>query len=221
MLNMRSASGDLTTAARIRDHAIELFGSRGYAATSIRDIARAAGVSPALVIHHFGSKEELRRACDDYLIGSVFTEKDRARGPQVGAAMREWLADVDRFRPYVDYLAAMLQEGGDAGNQVFDALVHETAEMIDAGVADGSMRPSDDPEMRALLVAMHALAPLLLRAQLARTLGADVHEAATARRMTLPLLDLYTHGLYDDDRMLRAARDAIAATAPPTDEGGA
>ncbi|BDZ66058.1 TetR/AcrR family transcriptional regulator [Agromyces mangrovi Wang et al. 2018] len=219
---MRSASGDLTTAARIRDRAIELFGSRGYAATSIRDIARAAEVSPALVIHHFGSKEELRRACDEYLIGSVFDEKDRTRGPQVGAAMREWLADVDRFRPYVDYLAAMLQEGGDAGNQVFDALLHETREMIDAGVADGSMRPSDDPEMRALLVALQALAPLLLRAQLARTLGADVHETATARRMTLPMLDLYTNGLYVDDRMLAAARDAMAATAPPpTDEGGA
>ncbi|WP_353809515.1 TetR family transcriptional regulator [Agromyces sp. SYSU T00194] len=218
---MRSTSGDLTTAARIRDRAIELFGSRGYAATSIRDIARSAGVSPALVMHHFGSKEELRAACETFLIGSVFDEKDRARGPQVGAAMREWLADVDRFRPYVDYLAMMLQEGGDAGNRVFDALLHETGEMLAAGVADGSMRPSDDPEMRALLVAMQALAPLLLRSQVARTLGADVHETATARRMTLPMLDLYTHGLYADDHMLAAARDAMAATAPPTDEGGA
>jgi AcrR family transcriptional regulator len=35
------------------------FASRGYDATSIRDIAAAANVDPALVIHYFGTKEGL------------------------------------------------------------------------------------------------------------------------------------------------------------------
>lgn len=43
----------------IRDAAETLFARRGYAATSVRDIAGAAGVDPALVIRHFGSKEKL------------------------------------------------------------------------------------------------------------------------------------------------------------------
>ena len=43
----------------IRDAARELFPRQGYAGTSVRDIASRAGVDPALVIRHFGSKEEL------------------------------------------------------------------------------------------------------------------------------------------------------------------
>lgn len=39
--------------------ASELFSDGGYAATSVRDIAARAGVDPALVIRHFGSKERL------------------------------------------------------------------------------------------------------------------------------------------------------------------
>ena len=35
------------------------FASRGYDATSVRDIAAAANVDPALVIHYFGTKEGL------------------------------------------------------------------------------------------------------------------------------------------------------------------
>ena len=31
-----------------------------YAAVTVRQIASAAGISPALVIHHYGSKENLR-----------------------------------------------------------------------------------------------------------------------------------------------------------------
>jgi AcrR family transcriptional regulator len=37
----------------------ELFAVEGFEATGIRDIAAAAGVNPAIVIRHFGSKERL------------------------------------------------------------------------------------------------------------------------------------------------------------------
>lgn len=43
----------------IREAAARLFPLHGYTGTSVRDIATQAGVDPALVIRHFGSKEEL------------------------------------------------------------------------------------------------------------------------------------------------------------------
>ncbi|AYF98057.1 TetR/AcrR family transcriptional regulator [Protaetiibacter intestinalis] len=43
----------------IRAAAAKLFPVKGYTGTSVRDIAAEAGVDPALVIRHYGSKEGL------------------------------------------------------------------------------------------------------------------------------------------------------------------
>lgn len=47
--------------ARVMDVAIELFVSRGYAATSLVDIAKSAGVATRTLYQHFGDKEALFR----------------------------------------------------------------------------------------------------------------------------------------------------------------
>lgn len=52
-------------AARILTAAREAFADTGYAGTTIRSIARAADVDPALVYHYFGSKEALLDAATD------------------------------------------------------------------------------------------------------------------------------------------------------------
>jgi TetR/AcrR family transcriptional regulator len=47
------------TRAAVLDAAERLFAEEGFAATSMRDISRASGVSHPLIHHHFGSKESL------------------------------------------------------------------------------------------------------------------------------------------------------------------
>jgi AcrR family transcriptional regulator len=207
---------DATTRARIRDAAIARFGAQGYSRTSLREVAADAGVSAGLVIHHFGSKDALRTACDDWLVAQLIGEKQRLGAPGVAATIREWLDDPGRFRSYIDYIASMLADGTEGGARLFDVLLAETRGMLDAGVDDGTMRPSSDPELRAALITLHGLAPLLLRDHLTRALGAPLDSPETLRRMTVPTLELYTHGLYADTRMLDAARAAIAELA---DEG--
>lgn len=51
------------TQAKILSTAYELFASRGIDGASIRDIAKGAGVSLAMVHHYFGSKQGLYEAC--------------------------------------------------------------------------------------------------------------------------------------------------------------
>lgn len=51
--------------ARILQVARQEFASNGWAGTTIRAIARAADVDPALVYHYFGSKEKLLDAATD------------------------------------------------------------------------------------------------------------------------------------------------------------
>lgn len=224
MLNMRSvASDDATTRSRIRDAAITLFGRDGFAATSVRTIGEEAGVSPALVIHHFGSKVALRRECDAQVVAEIMGRKSELPDGDVGAAsatMQLWLADTATYRPVLDYLARMILEGSDLGDELFDSLVAGTEAMLAGGVAAGAIRPSDDPHMRAVIVTTHSLVTLLLERQLGRAIGEDGLTAATIRRMTLPTLDLYTHGLYANDTMLTAARDALTRSAGPQSHKG-
>jgi AcrR family transcriptional regulator len=48
-----------STRSRIAHVANELFETHGFEATAVRTIASAAGIDPAQVIRHFGSKEQL------------------------------------------------------------------------------------------------------------------------------------------------------------------
>jgi AcrR family transcriptional regulator len=49
------------TEARILDQAAQVFAAEGYERTTIRAVAAAAGVDAGLVMHYFGSKQELFR----------------------------------------------------------------------------------------------------------------------------------------------------------------
>lgn len=51
--------GPSTTRAEILVAARALFAERGYHATTVRAIAQRAGVNPAMVHHHYGTKEQL------------------------------------------------------------------------------------------------------------------------------------------------------------------
>lgn len=220
---MRStAADDLTTRARIRDAAIVLFGRDGFAATSVRAVATAAGVSPALVLHHFGSKDGLRAACDDYVLDEFLGRRDElAQSPERAAAMiRVWLSEFEQYRSLVDYLGRMATDDTPAADELFDRLLAGTAAMFRTQVAAGIMRESSDPELLAAYVTTYGLAPLLLRRQLTRALGAAGFDEELIRRSTLPILEFYTHGLYTDDRYLVAARDALDRTSGPSSDKG-
>lgn len=52
-------SKGIRTRERILHTALELFGDRGFAATSVRDIAARAGLTHAGLLHHFANKDDL------------------------------------------------------------------------------------------------------------------------------------------------------------------
>ncbi|MFD0204347.1 MULTISPECIES: TetR/AcrR family transcriptional regulator [Saccharothrix] len=91
---MRSATSDLTARARIRDAALARFGADGVAGASMRAIAADAGVSPALVVHHFGSKEGLRQACDEYVLAAMGAGDDLDLAGTTGAALAAGVPQV-------------------------------------------------------------------------------------------------------------------------------
>jgi AcrR family transcriptional regulator len=210
---MRSVeSDDATTRARLRDAAILLFGRDGFRETTIRGIASEVGVSPALVLHHFGSKDGLRQACDDYILAEVMKPGETigsGDNPQASATIRDWLSRTDEHRPWLNYLSRLLTEGAAVGDRLFDALVAYTERVFAEGVADGSVRDSSDPHMRAVTLTAYSMSTLILERQFGRAVGADGLTNEAAARMAIPALELFTHGIYTTDNLLRATQDAL------------
>ena len=86
----RPRAGSEDKRARILNEAVVLFGEHGYAGTSLADIANAADISKAGLLHHFSSKDELfckvleRRDREDalsILVESPAVESDAAEAP--------------------------------------------------------------------------------------------------------------------------------------------
>lgn len=194
-LYMRSAS-DLTARARIRDAALARFGSEGISGTSVRAVAADAEVSPALVVHHFGSKEGLRQACDDYVLDAIRSGDEAAT-----EALGEVLSAATPVRRY---LARALLDDTEAAGALFTEIVERTQVWLAAGEAEGWVRPTSDSRARAVTYVSWLLAPLVLGDHVGRLLGGDPAETATAVRGARAGLEMLTGGLFADDRWLSA-----------------
>jgi AcrR family transcriptional regulator len=86
-----STSDDVLRAART------LFAERGYQATTVRAIAAAAGVTPAMIHHFFGSKQQvflasIRMPIDPVQLMATMTQGPRDEFAQrfVGTFVRLW-----------------------------------------------------------------------------------------------------------------------------------
>lgn len=198
---------DLSPQARIRAGAIELFGEAGFAHATVRAIAERAGVSPGLVIHHYGSKDRLRRACDDWVMEQLGREKAMAVGGSL-PELQAWLAGHPEYRPIVAYLAAGLRAGGELADGIFDRFLTMTHEVIDAGVAAGTMREPLDREAAAAAMVAWSCGASLLGDQLARRLGGDtLLDPQVYARYGVAALEIFTYGVFTDDRLLRGVLD--------------
>jgi len=192
----------MTTVARIRDAAIELFGARGFE-VGVRAIAEAAGVSPGLVIHHFGSKDGLRKACDDYIAEEIRSEKSEAIRSTDAATWLAQVAEIESYAPMMAYLVRSMQTGGELARHLWQTMIRNTESYLDDGVRAGTIRPSRDPAARAKYLAMAGGGAFLLYIQL--------HDNPTDLRavlrdygedMMMPALEVFTEGLFTDSTML-------------------
>lgn len=199
-----SSPAAVATAERIRDAAIARFGRDGFGA-GLRVIGTDAGVTAALVVHYFGSKDGLRRACDAHVLEFIRSEKTRAVTGSA-ADMLAQLAQIEEYAPFMLYALRSLQAGGQLAVEFVEQMCRDAEQYLAAGVESGSIQPSRDPAGRARYLVLQSLGSSMLWMSL-RSGFTDIDEfrrdlRELSDRITVPALELFTHGLFTDRKML-------------------
>jgi AcrR family transcriptional regulator len=196
--------GDLTAKANIRNAALRLFGERGHDAVTVREIAVAAGVSAALVVHHFGSKEGLRAAVDGYAaqaFDGLFSMDERDLAAALtgggGVSVAEMFARAfPHGSPLPAYLRRLLLVNDPAGAALFGRWHALTRRLLDSMTEIGVARPAEDPAVRAAFLLANDLAVILLRNHIAAAIGVDPLTPEGITRWAAEVATVYTKGAF-------------------------
>ena len=201
---------DLTARATIRNAALRLFADRGPDAVTLREIATHAGVSPALVVHHFGSKDGLRTEADafaaqafDKIFEALPTEELAemlAGGAATGSIAEAFARGFPPGSPLPAYLRRLLLTNDPAGAALFGRWFAATRDLLDVMVEMGVARPSEDPDIRAAFFLANDLALILLRNPIATAIGVDPLTPEGIDRWAREATVVYAKGAFSTPR---------------------
>jgi TetR/AcrR family transcriptional regulator, regulator of cefoperazone and chloramphenicol sensitivity len=184
---------DLTARARIREAALKHFAEQGYERATIRDIAQTAGVSPGLLRHHYGSKDDLRKACDEYVLQALHRVNAQLLDDPTSSASTQQVS-----KQFGRYIARSLVDGSSTIRMIFDEMVTITEQWLARADDARSDPPTIDRRIRAALVTAMKVGIPLLHEHVSRTLGVDMFAPEGERLVALGLLDIYSHKLIDE-----------------------
>jgi AcrR family transcriptional regulator len=141
--------------AAILDAALEVFGQRGYHASSIDDIAREAGVSKALIYEHFASKHVLYAELLEQHAGVLFSALSEAISEAGRSASARLAIGFDAFYGFVEEHRVawrmLFREATDPeAVAVLDRIFAEVTAFVAGVIAEdpGSRRGEDDEATR-------------------------------------------------------------------------
>ena len=160
-----------TRKAEILDLARVLFAEKGYAGTSMRDLADASGLLPGSLYAHFRSKADIVRALMQHFFDQQLPAQREAfdldgTGAERLAAMIKAVFDVcarnsEEIRLIHDEWKVLVTLEGleDVMGRAQESL-DMWVEVVGEGVADGTIRPSVDPELM-MRVVIHAIVGMI------------------------------------------------------------
>lgn len=155
--------GSPDTQTEILEAAGREFTSRGYDGATIRGVATAAGVDPALVLHYFGTKEQLFVATLHVPVNPAAivrgilddTEPGQMGERLIATMLGVWDATAHR-NPLIAVLRSVAGEG-----PVADTVREFIERSIIAAFAE--RLPGPEPQLRAVLIGSQVAGLLLAR----------------------------------------------------------
>lgn len=189
--------GQQGTRQQIIDAARPLFAARGFAETSVRAIAREAGVDPAMINHWFGSKEGLFQAILDLPIDPITAIAGVADGPveQIPQQLLDRFLAVWEDPELSDAMAIVLRRALDDPDQrllLRGNVVHQfIAEPLRAALA---RRDPATADRRVALILTQMLGVIVAR----KVVGVEPLASLTPDQLHALLLPALTHHMLGD-----------------------
>jgi TetR/AcrR family transcriptional regulator, regulator of cefoperazone and chloramphenicol sensitivity len=181
---------------RILEAALEGFARDGVAATSIRDVAAAAGVSPGLVQHYFPSKAALRSAVNEHVTEAARTalELRKVEGDVIeDLAERLTRLVADHFVA-LRYVGRGVAEGDEAALAIFDTLTQLCRDQLAELQRAGMLRADLDLDWAALHTVLINLGTVIMEPGVSAQLGRPFLTKRQVERWKVATTKLFVEG---------------------------
>ena len=164
------ATAEVRSADRILQSALELFSSKGYDATAVREICEAAGITKPTLYHFYGSKEGVYRALVEGVLerfrGQIL-EQLAQPGPVAGRlrhVARQYFAAARGQRDLMRFLFSIVHNPPASApvidlSSFYEEIVRMVSEATEEGVRRGELAPG--PTDVRMLLFMGALGEAL------------------------------------------------------------
>lgn len=190
--------------AAILDAAEEFFARKGFEATSLEEVGRAAGLSRGTPRYFFGSKEDLYRVVLERVFADARERVARSRAAASGAAPEVVIAEA--VGGYMDFLASrptfVRLAGWEAltGGRSFGetpphlAFVRDGLAVVGEELSRGTLRPADPAQILIDVVSL-CFFPLAHADSLLEALGVDPYDPTFLEARKRHVVDLVLRGL--------------------------
>ena len=178
-----------STPDRILDAALDAFGTRGYEATSLDDLAKELGVRKQTILYWYPSKEVLLAAVIDHTAGEVTVRLERAIAHatpgfgRIEAIVRAMSRLAARHPTMLGFVREVSRLGPPASSRLTSAiapLVDRASGYLAAEMDAGRMRRHDP---RLLLLAAYSMVTgLATELEVLRAFGEEPTLASLVRR---------------------------------------
>jgi TetR/AcrR family transcriptional regulator len=209
--------------ARVLQSAERLFSRHGFEGVSLRDVAKASGISMGLIQYHFKSKDGLYEAVRaEAMRAYLEAQRDTFALPpdSFGAFLRAGMGRYFEFlstHPTLPRLAMWAElEGDHRPMPGEDELMDRLVARVRAAQASGQARATLDPELVLIAAGGLMAAWRMYRDRHAHRLGHLGAPAERERAYFETMLEVFIHGLAAPapPRRLERADDAARRRAP-------
>lgn len=154
---------DTAVRERLLQEALQLFNAKGYAATSVREIVAAAGVSKPTLYYYFASKEGIYLELMHSTMATFQAAVEQLVVPQGTARQRLLRFATGVFDLFGEQIAVVrliyaIYFGPPQGTpefrhqQFYDLMLRVVAGMVEEGIANREFRPLPVPDLTWLII---------------------------------------------------------------------